>query len=314
MAAILGIDVSKAYLDCFDSLSMRSKRFPNTPKGVQELVTFYESRNIKEAIIEATSIYHRLVHKNLEETKVSVRLVNPYKARCFAKSAGFLAKTDKVDAKMLCHYGEKVECQLTPYPSSQQEELESLLHYKKALEEELHRQINQQEYAHCSWHVQEILKRRIDQLKKDIKILNNLIGELIKTHETFRQKRECLETVPGIADKTIACLLCYLPELGSLNRKQIASLAGLAPYACDSGQLRGKAMIKGGRPSVRSALYMPILVCISVNPLIRQFYQRLRGQGKAAKVALTACMRKLLTILNSMVKHLQPWNPKYIDI
>ncbi len=107
-------------------------------------------------------------------------------------------------------------------------------------------------------------------------------------------------------------MLCYLPELGSLNRKQIAS--GLAPYACESGQLRGKAIIKRGRSSIRKALYMPILVFISFNPLIRHFYERLRKQGKAAKVALTACMRKLLTILNAMLKTLQPWNPKLLDI
>ncbi|WP_052046343.1 IS110 family transposase [Candidatus Paracaedibacter symbiosus] len=151
-------------------------------------------------------------------------------------------------------------------------------------------------------------------MKHDIKSLNKHIEELIQSHEKFRQKKECLETVPGIANKTVASLLCYLPELGSLNRKQIASLADLAPYACKSGQLRGKAIIKGGRSSVRKALYMPILVCISFNPLIHHFYERLRKQGKAAKVALTACMRKLLTILNAMLKTLQPWNPKLLDI
>ncbi|MBW8308036.1 MAG: IS110 family transposase [Candidatus Paracaedibacteraceae bacterium] len=314
MTTILGIDVSKSYLDCFDSISMRSKRFPNTLKGIEDLIKFYKALDLQQAIIEATSIYHRSVHRQLEAANFIVRLVNPYKARCFAKSAGFLAKTDKVDAKMLCQYGEKVECQATSYPSRQQEELESLLHYKKALEDELIRQINQQEYAHCSSVVQGILEQRIGQLKQDIKSLNNYIEQLIETHEVFRQKKECLQTVPGIAAKTIASLLCYLPELGSLNRKQIASLAGLAPYTCESGQLRGKSIIKGGRPNVRKALYMPILVCISINPLISPFYKRLRSQGKVAKVALTACMRKLLTILNSMLKNLQPWDPKSIDI
>lgn len=314
MTATLGIDVSKNHLDCFDSMTTRSKRFPNTLKGIEDLISFYRDLKLAQAIIEATSIYHRLVHKKLEEASFIVCLVNPFKARCFAKSAGFLAKTDKVDAKMLCQYGQKIECQPTPYPSNQQEELESLLHYKKTLEDELYRQLNQQEYQHFSTFVRVILNQRIEQLKSDIKSLNKHIEALIQTHEKFCQKKECLETVPGIAHKTIASLLCYLPELGTLNRKQIASLAGLAPYACESGQLRGKAIIKGGRPNVRKALYMPILVCITFNPLIRQFYGRLRKQGKASKVALTACMRKLLTILNSMLKTLQPWNPKLLDI
>ncbi len=170
MTTILGIDVSKSYLDCFDSISMRSKRFPNTLKGIEELIKFYKALDLQQAIIEATSIYHRSVHRQLEAANFIVRLVTPYKARCFAKSAGFLAKTDKVDAKMLCQYGEKVECQATSYPSRQQEELESLLHYKKALEDELIRQINQQEYAHCSSIVQGILEQRIGQLKQDIKL------------------------------------------------------------------------------------------------------------------------------------------------
>ena len=163
MAVTLGIDVSKNYLDCFDSVTTRFKRFPNTLKGIESLISFYKDLNLTQAIIEATSIYHRFVHKKLEAANLIVCLVNPFKARCFAKSAGFLAKTDKVDAKMLCQYGEKIECQPTAYPSSQQEELESLLHYKKTLENELHRQLNQREYQHSSPIVQVILNQRIEQ-------------------------------------------------------------------------------------------------------------------------------------------------------
>lgn len=133
---------------------------------------------------------------------------------------------------------------------------------------------------------------------------------LIISDDDFRKKKDTLESVPGIGMGTIATLLCYLPELGQANRKQIAALVGVAPMVCDSGQFRGRAMIKGGRGHVRKALYMPILACIRFNPILITFYQRLRSQGKPAKVALVACMRKLLTILNLMLKNNQPWKEK----
>lgn len=310
MNAILGIDVSKNYLDCYDSITKKYQRFAYTPQGIKSLIDSYHIFQGIKVIMESTGFYQRKIHKALAEAGFLVSIVNPYKARCFAKSAGFLAKTDKVDSKMLCHYGDKVSTQPTSYPPQEQEELESLIQYKETLEEELQRQKNQLEYGHVSKLVQNIINQRIIQLKGDIKNLKKRIKELIASQDNLRIKKEHLETVPGIGEQTIASLLCHLPELGTLNRKQIASLVGVAPFACESGQLRGKAIIRGGRKKVRKALYMPTLVAIRFNPDLACFYKRLRTQGKAAKVALTACMRKLLTILNVMLKTNQPWHSK----
>jgi transposase len=312
MTNILGIDVSKNYLDCYDSQTHKHKQFDYNPQGIQDLMSFYKPFEISKVIIEATGAYERLAHKTLEKSGFLVCIVNPYKARCFAKSAGFLAKTDKVDSKMLCAYGEKIDVKTTSYPSKVQEELEDLVHYRTTLEQELQKQRNQLEFSHISECVQTMVNQRINGLKKDIKFLCKSIKELIQSQENFCQKKECMETVPGIADKTISSLLCYLPELGSLNRKQIAALVGVAPFTCDSGQLRGKAIIKGGRGIVRKALYMPTLVAIRLNPTLAAFYQHLRRQGKPAKVALTACMRKLLTLLNVLLKTNQPWRSKIV--
>lgn len=310
MDTILGIDVSKNYLDCYDSVMKKHQRFSYTHEGIKNLIITYNRLENLKVIMESTGPYQRKIHKALFEAGALISIVNPYKARCFAKSAGFLAKTDKVDSRMLCEYGEKVNTQPTPYPSQEQEELESLIQYKETLEEELQRQKNQLEYGHTSKLVQNIINQRIAKLKEDIKSLKKRIKELIASQNNFRIKKEHLETVPGIGEQTIASLLCHLPELGTLNRKQIAALVGVAPFVCESGQLRGNAIIKGGRKKVRKAFYMPTLVALRFNPELARFYQHLRKHGKAAKVALTACMRKLLTILNVMLKTNQPWHPK----
>lgn len=157
-----------------------------------------------------------------------------------------------------------------------------------------------------------MLNQRITDLKEDIKLLSKAIKHLIQSQEGFYRKKECMETVPGIADKTISSLLCYLPELGTLNCKQIAALAGLAPFTCDSGQMRGKAIIKGGREIVRKVLYMPTLLSIRLNPALAVFYKHLRCQGKPAKVAITTCMRKLLTLLNVLLITNQTWRSKIV--
>lgn len=161
---------------------------------------------------------------------------------------------------MLCVYGEKIDVQQTLYPSQIQQELGNLIHYKEILIEELQRQKNQLEYDHPSCFIQKIISRRISQLEKDIARINKQIQEMIDQNDNYCRKKECLISVPGIGEQTVASLLCYLPELGSLNRKQIAALAGLAPFNYDSGRLRGKAKIAGGRKRVRKALYMPILL------------------------------------------------------
>ena len=306
----LGIDVSKQNLDVFDSHSKKHHQVPNTPQGIQDWMQNYADPQDIQVIIESTGIYQRLVHQKLEQAGFKVYIVNPYKARCFAKSAGFLAKTDKVDAKMLCHYGQKVECRLTPYASASQQELESLVHYKDILKQELQRLINQQEYGHVSSLVQTLIQKQIKDIKNHLKQIESRLNSLLDEDDDFKDKTEKLETVPGVGKGTISTLLCYLPELGSINRKELAALVGVAPLMCESGAMRGKAMIKGGRAHLRKALYMPVLSCIRCNQDLRKFYERLRQNGKPAKVALIAVMRKLIITLNVMIKTNSPWREK----
>ncbi len=306
----LGIDVSKQNLDVFDSVSQRHHKVPNTLKGLQQLIELYVDLQDKHAIIESTGIYQRLAHQHLEKAGFKVCIVNPYKTRCFAKSAGFLAKTDKVDAKMLCVYGQKVDCRVTPYASVSQQELESLVHYKEILQQQLQGLINQQEYGHVSSLVQTLIDKQIEELEGRLKQLENHISTLLDEDDDFKSKKEKLETVPGVGKGTISMLLCYLPELGTINRKQLAALVGVAPLVCESGAMRGKAMIKGGRANIRKALYMPVLSCIRCNPPLMDFYQRLRQNGKPAKVALVAVMRKLIITLNVMIKTNSTWRQK----
>ena len=246
----------------------------------------------------------------LEQAGFKVCIVNPYKTRCFAKSAGFLAKTDKVDAKMLCHYGQKVDCRVTPYASSSQQELESLVHYRDILKQDLQRLINQQEYRHISTLVQTLLQKQIEAVKDQLKQIEKGINTLLDEDDNFKGKKGTLETVPGVGKGTISTLLCYLPKLGSINRKELAAFLGVAPFVCESGTMGGRAMIKGGRTHLRKALYMPVLSCIRCNQPLREFYQRLRQNGKPAKVALIAVMRKLIIILNVMIKTNSLWREK----
>jgi len=308
MTIILGIDVSKYNLDVFDSHSQKYHKFSNTSDGLEKLVQHYKSLNQpKKVIMESTAVYQRLSHKTLEQAGFEVCLINPYKSRCFAKSAGFLAKTDKVDARMLCSYGQRVDCRTTSYPSKEHEELDSLLSYKTSLNDERIRYINQLEQNHACDYVQTSIQKRLKELNSLLRELEKRIENLINAHKEMYKKREILESVPGVGKGTVATLLCYLPELDKANRKEVAVLVGVAPLVCESGQFRGRAMIKGGRAHVRKALYMPILTCIRKNERIKDFYQKLKDQGKPTKVVLTACMRKLLIILSHMLKTKTLW-------
>jgi transposase len=306
----LGIDVSKQNLDVFDSHFQKHQRLKNTGEDMDQLINLYASFQDKQAIIESTGVYQRLIHQKLEEAGFRVCIVNPYKTRCFAKSAGFLAKTDKVDSKMLCVYGQKVDCRVTPYASSAQQELESLVHYKQILKDELIRLRNQQEVGHASPLVQTLIEQQTKEFQSHLAQIEKQIETVLETDDNFRHQCEKLETVPGVGKGTIATLLCSLPELGTINRKQLAALVGVAPLAVESGTLRGKAMIKGGRAHLRKALYMPVLSCIRCNQPLKMFYDRLRQKGKPPKVALIAVMRKLILTLNVIIKTNSSWKQK----
>lgn len=308
MTVVIGIDVAKNWLDVYDSLKKKHLRFTNTVQGIQELASSYSECKVIKVIMESTGVYQRLAHNLLEEKGYQVCVTNPLKTRNFAKSAGFLAKTDKVDAKMLCEYGQKFDLQITPTRLKNHRELESLMAYRNALQKEVQRHVNHLEYQHCSEFVQQLIDERAKRLKEDIKALDKEIKSLIDNDEKLKESFNIMTSVPGIGPQAAALILCELPELGRINRKKIAALCGVAPLTCQSGLFRGKAMIQGGRKILRNGLFMPTLTARTYNPTIKKFYEHLKQQGKPTKVALIACMRKLLLILNHLIKTKQIWN------
>lgn len=311
MTTIIGIDVSKHSLDIYDPAQQKHLCFANTNEGIQALISACSQYKDTKFIMESTGVYQRLAHKILEIAGYQVCVVNPLKTRNFAKSAGFLAKTDKVDARMLCMYGQKFDLPATPLKSANHAELKSLISYRNALQEELKRHRNYLEYQHCSELVSELIDERTKKLKADIKNLDKTIKELINGADDLKRIFKIITSVPGIGVQAAALLICELPELGRINRKKIAAICGVAPFTCQSGLLRGRSMIQEGRKFLRNGLFMPTLTARSYNPKIRCFYEHLKKQGKPTKVALIACMHKLINILNYLVKTNQMWSPAH---
>ncbi len=307
MTVIIGIDVSKHSLDVYDSTQQKHLCFANTNEGIQSLISVYSNYENIKVIMESTGVYQRLAHKTLEMEGYQVCVVNPLKTRNFAKSAGFLAKTDKVDSRMLCMYGQKFDLRTTPLRSENHRELESLISYRSALQGELKRHTNYLEYQHCSELVCKLMDEHKAKLKADIKNLDKQIKELINGADNLRKAFEIITSIPGIGTQAAALLLCELPELGHSNRKKIAAICGVAPFTCQSGLFRGKSTIHGGRKFLRNGLFMPTLTARSYNPTIKRFYEHLKKQGKPTKVALIAYMHKLINILNYLVKTNQMW-------
>lgn len=307
MTLIIGIDVSKHALDVYDSTQQKHLRFANSNEGIQALISAYSNYETIKVVMESTGVYQRFAHKTLEMAGYQVCVVNPLKTRNFAKSAGFLAKTDKVDSRMLCMYGQKFDLLPTPLRPENHRELESLMSYRSALQEEFQRHTNYLEYQHCSEIVCKLINERMEKLKADIKNLDKRIKDLIKGADDLRKTFEIITSVPGIGIQAAALLLCELPELGHINRKKIAAICGVAPFTCQSGLFRGKSKIQGGRKFLRNGLFMPTLTARSYNPTIKRFYEHLKKQGKPTKVALIACMHKLIKILNYLVKTNQMW-------
>jgi transposase len=257
--------------------------------------------------LEASGGYERLVIAELLDRGYHVALANPRQVRDFAKATGILAKTDALDARVLARFGQVVQPRCLEKPSGSQTELQQLVERRRQLIELRTAESNRLEHATAK-----VAKRSIQAvlklLEKQTEELEEQISKLVDKHPDWKQKADILKSVPGIGDVTAFSLLAELPELGQLNREQVAALAGLAPYNHDSGKLKGKRAISGGRAEVRTALYMASLAAACHNPAIRPFYTRLRAAGKCFKIAITACMRKLLTILNTMIKNNAAWS------
>lgn len=301
----IGIDVSKARLDVALLGDEGVWSVENTPQGIADLVQQMQAIGPELSVVEATGGYHRQVAEALFLAGLSVAVVNPARVRQFARAYGLLAKTDKLDAQVLAVFGQRVQPKLYTGKSEAEKQLSALLVRRRQVEEMLKAEQNRLRTVSPS--LRSSIERIIAILQEEKKRLDEQIRELLHEQKAWQEQTEILRSAPGVGMVTTATLLADLPELGKLDHKKIAALVGVAPLNYDSGKKRGYRKTKGGRTEVRSVLYMSTLVATRYNPVIQTHYQQLLKRGKEKKVALTACMRKFLTILNAMLRDQQPF-------
>ncbi len=301
----VGIDVSKDNLDVATYTTKKIWHFPNNEGGISQLTRTLSELTPALVVLEATGGYETALAISLNKAGITCAVVNPREVRDFAKATKKLAKTDIIDARVLAHFAAVIRPESHPLSDEQTQELEAIMTRRRQLIDMLTAEKNHLHVARKP--VREAIKSHIDYLTNELAQIDSELQVRIEKSPVQRDKYSLLRSVPGVGPNLSATLLVDLPELGNLNRRQIAALAGVAPINHDSGVKRGKRSIWGGRPQVRAMLYMSALVAARHNPVIRQYYVRLCAAGKAKKVALVACMRKLLTILNSMLKYNVPW-------
>lgn len=305
MERFAGIDVAKDALEVFIRPDTIQKNFPNDEKGRTGLTRFLGKMEPSLVVLEASGGYEIPVVEVLALRNLSVVVINPRQVRDFAKATGKLAKTDAIDAEVIARFGEVIRPEIRPLKDADAQRLQAFVTRRRQLVQMLTEEKNRLHSA-PSWTRTDI-EAHIAWLTTCINTIGKDISTLIKKTPLWREKEDLLRTFKGIGPVNALTLLARLPELGQLNRKKIAALAGLAPINRDSGKYRGKRIIFAGRSDVRAALYMATLSAVSHNPAIRTFYQRLIHAGKLPKVALTACMHKVLIILNAMVRTNTPW-------
>lgn len=304
-SSYVGIDVSKDSLDVAVLGEERGGQVDNTPNGIVKLVEQMENLQPELIVVEATGGYQRAVVDALFQAGLSVAVVNPARVRQFARACGLLAKTDKLDAQVLAVFGQRVQPKRYAGKNEAEKQLSALLVRRKQLEEMLKAEQNRLRTIAPS--LRGSVERIIAILKEEKKRLEEQTEQYLNEQKDWQEPREILSSAPGVGKVTTATLLADLPELGKMDRKKIAALVGVAPMNYDSGKKRGYRKTKGGRTDVRSVLYMSTLVATRYNPVIRTQYQHLFKRGKEKKVALTACMRKFLTILNAMMRDRVPF-------
>ena len=310
----VGIDVSQAKLDIALRPSNVTGQVSNQESGWTELVKQFKVQKIELIVIESTGGMERGCVQKLQKEGFNVAVINPKRARDFAKASGRLAKTDRIDAEALAHFGQALQPAPKPLVSESEEALSDLVNRRGQLVEMLN---SKQKRLHSvrNSSAKADIQTHIEWLKQRMKGMDEQIDQLRQESEEWNQQYKLLTSVPGVGRVTAVTLLSMLPELGELSLKKLSSLVGIAPMNCDSGKMRGKRRIIGGRAMVRSALYMSALVAVQHNPVIRDFYQRLLRVGKAKKVALIACAHKLLGFLHAIVKNQTPWlNPGDIAV
>jgi transposase len=301
----IGIDVCKSWLDVEGYPESHRTRLANDDAGHLALIEFLRPIVPKCVILEATGGMEFPVASALAHAGVRVFIVNPRQARAYAKGLGLLAKTDQVDAFALARFGEGVKPTPRPLKTEELCQLEEILTRRRQLVEMVTAEGNRK--AKASHKMAKEIQEHLDWLKRRIKVADTDLSDAIKKSPIWQAKADLLRSIPGVGQVTVNTLLAELPELGVLNRREIAALVGICPFNRDSGNHRGKRCIWGGRASVRAVLYMAALAATKRNPVIEAFYQKLLAAGKMKKVALVACMRKLLTTMNTMVQNNTHW-------
>lgn len=303
----VGVDVSKAILDVAVHEASGSWSVSNDEPGVADLITRLRPLRPDLVVLEATGGFETLAAAALAAAQIPVVVVNPRQVRDFAKSTGQLAKTDALDAHVLALFAARVRPPVRPLADAGTQALNALVARRRQLIEMLVAEKNRLGFASAA--VKKGIQKHIRWLERQLSDVDEDLTSMIRESPIWREKDDLLQSVPGVGPNLARTLLAELPELGFLNRKEIAALVGIAPLNRDSGTMRGKRMIWGGRAPVRVALYLSIWSASRWNPVIREYYQRLLARGKPPKVAQVACMRKLLTILNAMVRNGTSWNP-----
>jgi transposase len=309
IVSFVGIDIAKRTLDLHCRPENRTLSTTNDPQGFQEILAFLPEPRTCLVVIEATGGYQRPLVDALLEAGHYVAVVNPRQVRDFARGLGILAKTDAIDAAVLSRYAESARPRtLSATPENQAQIVELVTRRRQLID--LRTAENNRLETLRSKSVRQSVEQVLEVLGKQIETIEKQIAALLESDDDWNDKAQLLQSVPGVGPTTVASLLADLPELGQLNRQEIAALAGLAPFNRDSGRFRGKRSIWGGRKNVRSVLYMATLSAMRCNHVIKTFAERLKADGKTFKVVITACMRKLLVILNTMVQNNTHWNPQ----
>lgn len=307
-APFVGIDVSKDQLDVHIHPTAAAFRVPHDDAGFGTLIERLRTVAPTVVVLEATGGYEITVAATLTSAGLPVAVVNPRQIRDFARATGQLAKTDTLDARVIALFAAAVRPAARPMPDAQAQALGELIARRRQLVDMLGAEHNRRRLLRDR-RLQRHLQAHIDWLEEALRRLDHDLTTLIRCSPVWREADDLLRSVPGIGPVTASTLIADLPELGRLDRRRIAALVGLAPFARDSGAFRGRRMISGGRAHIRRVLYMATLTAIKHNPAIRGFYLRLVAAGRPGKVALTAAMRKLLTVLNAMLRDRRPWHP-----
>jgi len=306
----VGIDVSKSTLDVCVEPAVQTLHVTYDDAGIRQIADCLKDVSPALIVIEATGGLEVRIATELASQGLPVAVINPRQARDFAKASGRLAKTDQVDAAVLAAFAKAIRPQIRPLKDADTRALDDMVSRRRQLIEMRVQEALRLGTA-TSKPLQKSLKRHIAWLDKQITSVDNDLNKRLRESEVWRAKDDLLRGIPGVGAVTTLTLLAKCPELGTLNRREIAALTGVAPLANDSGKHRGRRFIWGGRADVRAVLYMAAISAIRCNNIIKAFADRLKKAGKPPKVVIVACMRKLLTIMNAMLKNNTPWNPEY---